>query len=138
MNQQQIGNSAIVIGGSMAGLLVARALSEQFAEVTIVERDALSPAAAPRKGVPQARHAHALLGGGREALETLFPGMTDALVERGALRGSGRFFSGGGYHQRTQRGLGALYVSRVLLEAEVRARVLALPNVRVVDQCDVI
>ena len=30
---------AIVIGGSMAGLLTARVLSDHFARVTIVERD---------------------------------------------------------------------------------------------------
>lgn len=134
---QRIGEHAIVIGASMAGLLAARVLADRVARVTIVERDALPPGAEARKGVPQARHAHALLGGGREALETLFPGFTDALVVRGALRGSGRFFSGGGYHQRTQRGLGALYASRLLLEAEVRARVLALPNVRALDRCEV-
>lgn len=132
---QHLGSSAVVIGGSMAGLLAARVLSEHFSRVTIVERDALTPAAEARKGVPQARHAHALLPGGRQALETLFPGLTDALVERGAPRGSGRFFSGGGYHRRVQIGSGGLFASRPLLEAEVRARVIALPNVCVADGC---
>ena len=33
---------AVVIGGSMAGLLAARVLSEHFKEVIVVERDDLS------------------------------------------------------------------------------------------------
>ena len=44
---------AIVIGGSMAGLLAARVLSEHFERVTIIERDQLIDDAQPRKGVPQ-------------------------------------------------------------------------------------
>jgi len=33
---------AVVIGGSMAGLLAARVLSDHFAQVTIIERDRLT------------------------------------------------------------------------------------------------
>jgi len=55
---------AIVIGGSMAGLLAARVLSDHFERVTIIERDQLIDDAEPRKGVPQGRHVHALLAGG--------------------------------------------------------------------------
>jgi 2-polyprenyl-6-methoxyphenol hydroxylase-like FAD-dependent oxidoreductase len=47
---------AVVIGGSMAGLLAARVLSEHFQHVTIIERDHLPDDAQPRKGVPQGRH----------------------------------------------------------------------------------
>jgi 2-polyprenyl-6-methoxyphenol hydroxylase-like FAD-dependent oxidoreductase len=43
---------AIVIGGSMAGLLAARVLSDHFERVTILERDLLLDDAEPRKGVP--------------------------------------------------------------------------------------
>ena len=38
-HQYPLGDSAIVIGGSMAGILAARVLSEHYARVTIVERD---------------------------------------------------------------------------------------------------
>lgn len=44
---------AIVIGGSIAGLLAARVLSEYFQQVTIVDRDQLPLTAEPRRGVPQ-------------------------------------------------------------------------------------
>src|SRR5262249_49154621 len=56
---------AVVIGGSMAGLLAARVLARHFECVTVLERDHFPAAPAPRKGTPQARHAHVLLGRGQ-------------------------------------------------------------------------
>ena len=56
---------AVVVGGSMAGLLAARVLAAHFDRVTIVERDALPATPTFRKGVPQARHVHVLLGRGQ-------------------------------------------------------------------------
>jgi hypothetical protein len=41
--------------------------------------------AADRPGTPQARHIHALLGGGQRALETLFPGFERDLVAASAV-----------------------------------------------------
>jgi 2-polyprenyl-6-methoxyphenol hydroxylase-like FAD-dependent oxidoreductase len=93
--QRQIGNSAIVIGASMGGLLAARILSDYYEQVTLIERDLLPVSPEPRKGVPQARHAHAVLAKGQEILELLFPGLTQQLVSQGAIQGQGRFFSGG-------------------------------------------
>jgi 2-polyprenyl-6-methoxyphenol hydroxylase-like FAD-dependent oxidoreductase len=122
----------------MAGLLAARVLADFYDQVRIFERDELPAAAEPRKGVPQGRHAHALLGGGRLALEELFPGLTQRLLDTGAPQGSGRFFSGGGFFCRIPDAPRALFVSRPRLEHEVRARVLALANVRVVERCDVL
>ena len=48
----QVGNRAIVLGGSMAGLLAARVLADAFAEVVIVDRDKLTGVTTPRRGVP--------------------------------------------------------------------------------------
>jgi 2-polyprenyl-6-methoxyphenol hydroxylase-like FAD-dependent oxidoreductase len=59
-----IGKHAIVIGASMGGLLAARALTEHYDVVTLVERDELPDADEPRKGVPQGRHTHGLLARG--------------------------------------------------------------------------
>ena len=42
----------IVIGASISGLLAARALSNHFTQVIVIERDVLPPAGEPRKGVP--------------------------------------------------------------------------------------
>jgi hypothetical protein len=44
-------------------------------------------------------------------------------------------FSGDGYHRLIRQGPGALLATRPLIEASVRARVTALPNVRVADRC---
>jgi len=133
------GTRAAVIGGSIAGLLAARVLSEHYSDVVICERDRLPVDITDRKGVPQGRHAHALLSAGRRALEALFPGLADELAAQGALKvdiEGLRWFDNGGYHARCT-GIEALLASRALLETQVRKRVTALPNVRVVDGCDV-
>src|SRR3954447_11411420 len=80
------GQNAVVIGGSMAGLLAARVLADHFAQVTVIERDVPEAATEPRKGVPQGRHAHGLLARGQEIIADLFPGLFDDLVAAGAVR----------------------------------------------------
>lgn len=75
---------AIVLGGSISGLLAARVLTDHFDRVTIVEKDTLANDLAPRKTTPQGAHAHALLSRGRNIVEILFPGITDELVTGGA------------------------------------------------------
>src|SRR5918999_2671204 len=76
---------ALVIGGSMAGLLAARVLSERFGRVTIVERDRFPDGPQFRKGVPQSRHLHALMIRGRMISDRLFPGLSEELEEAGAV-----------------------------------------------------
>ena len=137
-----LGRRAVVLGASMAGLLAARVLQERFDEVWLLERDALPAGADPRKGTPHAVHAHGLLARGREVLESLFPGFTDALEARGALVGDlhanapfvagGRRFAGGHCGRR------GLSCSRLAIEAEVRRRVLALSRIKAVTDVDVV
>ena len=64
---RKIGDHEVVLGGSMSGLLAARVLADAYQQVTVVDRDALPARAADRKGVPQGRHAHALLPRGAQA-----------------------------------------------------------------------
>lgn len=64
MNPNMIGDHAVVLGGSMAGLLVARVLADAYNRVTVVDRDDLSDSVAPRQGVPQGRHIHGLIARG--------------------------------------------------------------------------
>lgn len=131
---------AVVVGASMGGLLAARALSEVYDTVTVVERDVLEAGPVARRGVPQGRHAHGLLARGREVLEDFFPGLTDELVGLGVptidLQAGFRWINSGRLLRQEPSGLLGLGVSRVLLEARVRARVLSLPSVRLVDGCD--
>ena len=76
---------AVVIGGSIAGLLAGRILTDYFDKVTIIERDLLPQEPQHRSGVPQSHHLHSLLTRGYRILEQLFPGLTVSLIEQGAL-----------------------------------------------------
>lgn len=144
MTQQHsfAGKTAIVIGASMGGLLAARALADHFEQVTLLERDAFPAPGEQRKGVPQGRHAHAVLAQGLEIMEGYFPGLIDQLVSLGADYGDvselARWFHEGACHQPTHSGVNAINISRPRLEAAVRARVLALPNVQAIEGCDVL
>lgn len=126
---------AIIIGGSMAGLLCARALAEHCGQVTIVERDSFPGAVENRRGVPQGRHTHAILASGRNVIEEFFPGISSELIRDGGVAGDisqdARWFIGGGTLVRFKTGLEGLLVSRPFLETAVRGKVLAIPNVQV-------
>ena len=137
------GRDAVVLGGSMAGLLAAAVLARAFDHVTIVERDELRGDGEARRGVPQGRHVHLLLPRGGEALDELFPGLTAELIRDGA-RSSERLdqvhFEVGGHQfcqDRTVVGTPVYEQSRPFLEAHVLRRVRAMPNVSVLDQHDV-
>src|SRR5262245_57403044 len=91
---------AIVVGGSIAGMSAARALSDYFEEVVLVDRDTFPTEVGPRAGIPQARHAHALLGRGRDELDALFPGFSAAMAAGGALQ----FDPGVGFAMRRKPG----------------------------------
>ena len=133
---------AVVLGGSIAGLLAARVLAETHHEVVIVDRDHLGPEAGLRRGTPQARHLHGLLARGQETLEDLLPGLTDELVAAGApvgdMLGNTRLCFGGHRFRQGVSGLTAVCVSRPTLEAVIRRRVLALPAVHVLGGRDVV
>src|SRR3954453_12040968 len=80
---------AIVLGGSVAGLLATRVLSDHLERVTLIERDELMPRPEPRKGVPQGNHLHALLARGRMIAEALLPGLFDERLAAAPLRLNG-------------------------------------------------
>jgi 2-polyprenyl-6-methoxyphenol hydroxylase-like FAD-dependent oxidoreductase len=134
----------VVLGAGLAGLLAARVLADAYGRVTVVERDPLPQTAENRKGVPQGRHAHLLLPRGMQILEELFPGLLDDLAAGGApvIRDLGEIrFSPGGHRLRLQGNppwATTCQASRPYLEGRVRARVLALPTVEVVDRCEVV
>ncbi len=133
---------AVVIGGSMAGLLAARVLAAHFARVTVVERDRLPAAPAFRAGVPQSRHVHVLLARGCTLLERLFPGLVADLEAAGALPvdwpADVLWLTPAGWSDRFRTGLSILCCSRELLEVTVRRRLTALQGVRFLEQHDVV
>ena len=88
--QTNTGRSALVIGGSLAGLFAARVLADSFDSVTILDRDIFPLTPEHRKGVPQSYHAHGLLATAFPILEQLFPGIMDDLRRDGAATGSNK------------------------------------------------
>ena len=134
---KRIGERAVVIGASMAGLLAARALADFYDTVTVLERDAFPISDLPRKGVPQGRHAHGLLARGRAVIEQFFPGWTDEVVVAGGVRGDiacdVSWVGHGVTLKSTPSDLVGLLASRPVLEGHVRRRLLQLPNVRAIE-----
>jgi 2-polyprenyl-6-methoxyphenol hydroxylase-like FAD-dependent oxidoreductase len=127
----KIGEHAVVLGASMAGLLAARVLADFYETVAVVERDVLADDPVNRRGVPQGRHAHALLGRGSLVLAELFPGFLDELVAAGApvvdyTDLSKTLFSVGDHQMVRSGGFRdippAFFPSRPLLECLVRRR----------------
>ena len=138
-----LGREALVIGSGMGGLVAARALSDHFERVTVLERDDLADAGVARAGVPQGKHLHTLLAGGERALEELLPGLADDLVRAGAARittGLDLHVERPGYDPFPKRDLGfhALGLTRPQLEFCVRRRVEAIDNVHRVPGCRVL
>jgi 2-polyprenyl-6-methoxyphenol hydroxylase-like FAD-dependent oxidoreductase len=135
------GRHAIVVGGSVAGLTAARALSSRFERVTVLDRDELPSEAQNRRGAPHARHAHALLIGGRLALEKLFPGLTAEMTASGAVPwdpGNDLLFHQmGAFRIPYPTGMLGVSMTRSFLEFSLRRRVSALPNTELRDQTPV-
>ncbi len=117
---------ALVIGGSMAGLLAARVLTNHFEQVTIVERDHFPETATGRKGLPQARHVHILLAQGRNILEQLFPGFQAELLAQGAqhidVTADVEWFGPSGWSRRFRSGITTPACPRDLLDWTIRGR----------------
>ncbi|MFF7362263.1 FAD-dependent monooxygenase [Streptomyces sp. NPDC008125] len=126
-------DTACVIGGSIAGLLAARVLSDRARRVVVIEPDDVSAQAGPRAGVPQGRHVHALLPAGRQWAERWFPGLTREAQDLGAtlIPTHGTLLIDGVPQAPDGEGRPIFGIGRPLLEALIRNRVMSLPNVTV-------
>jgi 2-polyprenyl-6-methoxyphenol hydroxylase-like FAD-dependent oxidoreductase len=137
-----MGHHAVVLGGSMSGLMAARALADHFVRVTLLERDHVAPERPERPGVPQAAHAHLLLSSGCSVLQEFFPSFRAEMMIRGALGAGlsdeGRWHLPDGRLVCSSTNLRSLLASRALLESFVRERLLRLPNVQVVGGAEVL
>jgi 2-polyprenyl-6-methoxyphenol hydroxylase-like FAD-dependent oxidoreductase len=135
---------AVVIGAGMAGLAAAAALADHFAEVIILERDAIPVDISARPGTPQSNHPHGLLVGGQVALCELFPGFDRDLAGAGAVPIRGgldireEFFGFDPCFPHRDLGWVGYLMSRPLIESVVRRRVMQWPNVELRDRCRVI
>ncbi len=126
---------AVVIGGSIAGLLASRVLAETSERVTLLERDRFPDSAVPRKGLPQAHHLHVLLARGRQALEELFPGIGEELAAAGAETiDAGQdiaWLTRSGWGARFRSEICSFACSRPLVDHLVRRRIGALGTITV-------
>lgn len=129
----RLGTTAVVLGGSAAGMCAAGALSPHFDQVLVLERDELPADAEHRRGVPQSKHPHFLLNSGRRAIGTLFPGFEDELIAAGGLHlmpsMDAAYLDGEGWSARKRGTMTMIYSSRVLIERVLRDQVRKLANV---------
>lgn len=136
------GEHAVVIGASMGGLSTVAAITPFYDRVTVLDRDVLPAEPAPRRGVPQGRHAHGFQPGGLLALDELLPGLTDELAAGGAPPGDASaacgWFIGGGSLKRGIAGIRGMGFTRPYVEHMVRQRVAALPNVTFRDRTEAV
>ncbi|ALG08565.1 FAD-dependent oxidoreductase [Kibdelosporangium phytohabitans] len=124
---------AVVLGGSIAGMLAARVLSGHAESVVIIERDELPSSAQRRRGTPHDGQLHTLMHGGRMQLERFFPGFGQQARAEGAIVTSAmniRAYADG--VQKVSDGkMGLISSSRPFVESLIRRRTLDLPNVKV-------
>lgn len=129
------GDHAVVVGGSIAGLLAARVLADAFERVTVFERDEYPTDAESRRGVPQGTQIHALLEAGRATLEDLFPGYGERLLEAGGILIDGasdiKLYQEGGVLADGPRRFPVYSASRPLFEQVVRERLTEFDGVTV-------
>jgi len=142
----RLGEHAVVIGGSIAGLISARVLADYFDHVTILERDHIEPHPVVHKSTPQGNHLHVVLMGGLQVLSGLYPGFGEKLHAMGAVPvrlsqdspiygPDGVAFSlTGGVKEPRDLGIQLYSQSRGLLEHCLRQSTLSLPNIHA--ECD--
>ena len=117
----------------LAGKLAAKALSTSFKEVIIIEVGERWDGKALRKRVPQSNHPHVLLKGGENAIEELFPTITNELIEAGSIVNN--FTRDIKWHQFglwKQPFIGEVHMiqqSRLLLEWHIQKRIHQISNI---------
>lgn len=108
----------------------------------MLERDPLPETPAARRGVPQGRCLHMLMGSGLQAFEKVLPGFSDSLVAAGAIQ-----FDFGeeaalrvstGWLPRFHAGLPMHACSRPLLESVLRQLVLGHAPVSLIQETTVL
>jgi len=126
---------AIVIGGSIAGLLAARVLSDYFKEVILIEKDSYMENGKVRIGTPQANHIHILLVKGREILQDFFPELERDLIKKGANKidflNDIRYRLPSGWAPKFNSGIITFTCTRTLLENTIRHQIQKISKIKI-------
>lgn len=119
--------TAIVIGGSIAGIATAKVLTERFRKVIVLEKDQDHRRMEGRPGAAQSWHLHHLLMAGQRQLESIFPGIIDDMVDAGAFKvdmgEQYRLMLAGSWKKVVSSGVEVVCAGRPLLEWCVRRRI---------------
>jgi 2-polyprenyl-6-methoxyphenol hydroxylase-like FAD-dependent oxidoreductase len=137
--EKYLGQHAVVVGASIAGLCAARVLSDFYERVTMFDRDDLPQTPANRSAVPQGRHVHILMARGAQEFGALFPGLLEDMVAAGVPMLENRpdciHFGAAGHvlgTAHTLRDEFTAYVpSRPQLEYQIRRRVIDIAGVEI-------
>ena len=133
-------NLAVVIGGSIAGLLSARVLADYFNRIIVVEKDKLPTTPQPRRGVPQSVQPHVLFARGYQILGELFSGIEAKLTTNGALsidwaREFKHFFNGRWNSTNDHSSdIVSVTCSRYVLEWTIRQELYELPQISFLEE----
>jgi NAD(P)H-flavin reductase/ferredoxin/flavin-dependent dehydrogenase len=118
--------TAVVIGGSIAGIAAAKVLTETFDRVIVLEKDDPHRRREGRPGAAQGWHLHHLLTAGQIELERFFPGIVDDMVREGAFKvdmaAQYRIRVGGSWKKPGTSDIEIICAGRPLLEWCVRRR----------------
>jgi 2-polyprenyl-6-methoxyphenol hydroxylase-like FAD-dependent oxidoreductase len=122
---------AVVLGGSVAGLLAARVLADHAREVVVFEPDRAAAPDGSRSGAPHSNQLHVLQPGGRSQLDRWFPGFAAQAAAEGAVLvdPSARTRYRNGRRRVAGAPVESLSLTRPFLEDLLRRRTSALPNV---------
>ncbi len=125
--------TAVVVGGSMAGIAAAKVLSETFDKVIVLEKDSPHTRREGRPGAAQGWHLHHLLTAGRIELERFFPGIIEDMVREGAfdvdMAAQYRIRLGGSWKKPGTGPIQIVCAARPLLEWCVRRRLDDEPRI---------
>lgn len=125
--------TAVVIGGSIAGIAAAKVLTETFERVIVLEKDDPHRRREGRPGAAQGWHLHHLLTAGQIELERFFPGIVDDMVREGAFKvdmaAQYRIRVGGSWKKPGTSDIEIVCAGRPLLEWCVRRRLDDEPRV---------
>ena len=125
--------TAVVIGGSIAGIAAAKVLSDSFERVIVLEKDDPHRRREGRPGAAQGWHLHHLLTAGQIELERFFPGIVDDMVREGAFKvdmaAQYRIRLGGTWKKPATSDIQIVCAGRPLLEWCVRRRLDDEPRI---------